>query len=267
MTLTIDIGNTNIASGIFQGETLIHHWRLTTKSENTVDEFQALFHSLFSLKGIQAGAVSRIVISSVVPELTGVFKELSTLFFGTPALVVHPDLDLGIGINIDNTYELGPDLIANGVAGYDKTGKACVIIDFGTALTFTAVNGEGVIEGVSIAPGLRTALEALSGKTAQLPHVELVPPQKAIGKNTVHSIQSGILFGYVGMVEGIVSRMKTELDGPVIIATGGMVHRIEGLTKCIDCVEPWLTLQGLRIIGERNSKKKDASATFKNNQF
>lgn len=252
MTLTIDIGNTNIVSGIFHEDALIHHWRLVTKPENTIDDYQALFHSIFSLKRIEKESISRIVIGSVVPELTGVFRELCSLFFSNPPLLVHPDLDLGIEINIDDPYELGPDLIANGVSGYTKTGRACVIIDFGTALTFTAVSGRGIIEGVSIAPGMRTALAALSGKTALLPHVDLEVPPSVIGKNTIHSIQSGILFGYMGIVEGIVKQMKKELDSPVIIATGGMVRIIEGKTKCIDLVEPWLTLQGLRIISERN---------------
>ncbi len=257
MLLTIDIGNTNIAFGLHDGIKWINHWRLFTNLEKTADEYSVLFKSLIAGINIDASQVKGIVFSSVVPELTDTIGRMCSSVFGFEPLIIGPFLDLGIEIDIDNPAEIGPDLIANAAAGYSKYKDNCVVVDFGTALTFTSVVKPGKIIGVTISPGLQSAMEALSANTARLPHVRFVPPPAVIGKNTINSIQSGILNGYTGLVEHIIREICKEIGGDVkIIATGGLSGIMADLCSCFNNVDPWLTLDGLRILHNRITQAK-----------
>lgn len=253
MLLAIDIGNTNVVFGIHDGATWVAHWRIRTVREKMPDEYAVLFKEFLREQDIRLADIRRVVLSSVVPPLTGVFRELCERYVSRTPLVVGPGVRTGINIRTDNPSEVGADLIANAVAAYDRFGGNCVVVDFGTATTFSAVAEPGEFLGVAIAPGLGVAADALSGRTAQLPPVDLAPPSSAIGKNTVHSMQSGLVFGYAGLVEALVRRLRQELGGEVrVVATGGLARIIAPLTQEIDTVEIWLTLDGLRLIAQRN---------------
>jgi type III pantothenate kinase len=253
MLLCVDIGNTNIVLGLWEDDGWLAHWRVRTTRDQMPDEYAVLLNALFRDAGHDLQRVGRVVLSSVVPPLTTTFTELFSRFVSAGTLVVGPGVRTGLRIRIDNPVELGADLVSNAVAAYERFGRACVIVDFGTATTFSAVSAEGDFMGVSIAPGLGVAAEALASRTAQLPRVSLVPPPAAIGKNTVHSMQSGLVLGYVGLVEGLIERIQAELGGDArVIATGGLSSVLAPLTKRIDAVDPWLTLEGLRLISERN---------------
>jgi len=245
MLLAIDIGNSNIAFGIYHKDGWKGHWRLNTIANKTSDEYEVLFKSLLP----NTGHIKRVVVSSVVPSLKHTFDRMIRRMFGFQPMFVHPGLVTGLRVLIDNPHEIGPDLLANAVAGYHKFGSSCIIVDFGTALSVTVVGQDGDILGVSIAPGLESAMKALSGNTAQLPFVELSAPASVIGKNTIHAIQSGIVFGYVGLVESLVDRIKKELSQDMkVVATGGLAEVIATHTGVFDELEPWLTLDGLRLI-------------------
>ena len=245
MLLAIDIGNSNIAFGIYHKDGWQGHWRLNTIANKTSDEYEVLFKSLLP----NTGHIKRVVVSSVVPSLKHTFDRMIRRMFGFQPMFVHPGLVTGLRVLIDNPHEIGPDLLANAVAGYHKFGSSCIIVDFGTALSVTVVGQDGDILGVSIAPGLESAMKALSGNTAQLPFVELSAPASVIGKNTIHAIQSGIVFGYVGLVESLVDRIKKELSQDMkVVATGGLAEVIATHTGVFDELEPWLTLDGLRLI-------------------
>ena len=254
-TLCIDVGNTNIACGLSEAGSWTHHWRLSTDPSKTSDEYEVLFQNLMAGRGISGTSISGVVLSSVVPELNEAMGLTLRKLTGVSPYFVTADSQIGLEIRIDNPHELGPDLIANACAGYSKYKSSVIVVDFGTALSFTCVESageKGIIRGVSIAPGLRSAVNSLSSNTAQLPHVQLSPPPKAIGTNTIHSIQSGIVFGYIGLVESLIQRLKSELpEDTKVIATGGLSAVLAGLTKCFDDVDPWLTLSGLQIILER----------------
>jgi type III pantothenate kinase len=194
-----------------------------------------------------------VVLSSVVPPLTGAFRELCERYLGHSPLVLGPGVRTGLNIRTDNPTEVGADLIANAVAAHDLIRGHCIVVDFGTATTFSAVAEPGEFLGVAIAPGLGVAADALAGRTAQLPRVQLAAPSSAIGKNTVHSMQAGLVFGYVGLVEALIGRLRSEMAGQAqVIATGGLALTFAPLIEQIDVVEPWLTLEGLRLIAERN---------------
>lgn len=266
MLLAIDVGNTNIAFGVYCQGRWTNHWRVRTVHDRMPDEHGVLFRSLFHDDGLQMKDVERTVLSSVVPSLTTTLSEMLEQQTQGDLLVVGPGVRTGLRIRTDNPAEVGGDLVANAVAahalygghgtpgGQGTSGGNCIVVDFGTALTFTAVDKSGDLLGVAIAPGLRSAAAALASNTAQLPHVQLVPPATAIGRNTVHSIQSGVVFGYIGLVEALIKRMRAELGGQAYaIATGGLAQVIAPLTDQFTAIEPWLTLDGLRIIADRNA--------------
>ncbi|MFW5827747.1 MAG: type III pantothenate kinase [Alkalispirochaeta sp.] len=253
MILTIDVGNTNIAFGIWDQGRWVNHWRLKTDPESTSDEYLVLFDNLLTSAGHGPGSYERIVISSVVPALTPAPVKVAERIGGTTPLIVQHEVETGLNPESAIPSELGSDLLANAVAVWHRYHRAAIAVDFGTALTFTAVSGNGEIVGVSIAPGLRSAVAALSSNTAQLPGVDLVPPPHALARTTVHSIQSGVVYGYVGLVKEVTRRMAEEMDGtPVIIATGGLAETFAPVAESFDAVDQWLTLDGLRLIAELN---------------
>lgn len=257
MVLTVDIGNSNIAFGIHSGETIVEHWRLRTDASKTADEYRVLFKSLLSESSVPAEEVERVVVSSVVPALTAPLTAMIGSLAGQKPLIVSRHLTTGLNAKAPVPEELGADLLANAVAANALFESHVIVIDFGTALTFTAVSSDGVILGVTISPGLRASLQALTANTAQLLNVELLPPPNTLGQNTVHSIQSGIVLGYVSLVEGLVARMKEDIrrerPGDVtVVATGGMADSIAPLTEVFDEIRPWHTLDGLRVFADLN---------------
>ncbi|AJE03459.1 type III pantothenate kinase [Geobacter pickeringii] len=255
MLLVIDVGNSNIVLGIYDRERLLRDWRVSTDKAKTTDEYGILVHELFRLAGLGFKDITDIIISSVVPTLTGVLERLSQSYFGFRPYVVGPGIKTGMPIQYDNPKEVGADRIVNAVAGYEKYRTSLIIVDFGTATTFDYVNRKGEYCGGAIAPGLMISIEALFQKASKLPRVEIVKPPSIIAKNTVNSMQAGIFYGYVGLVDEIVSRMKTESkDTPKVIATGGLAALIAPESKCIETIEEYLTLEGLRILYQRNSE-------------
>jgi type III pantothenate kinase len=254
MLCAVDIGNSNIVIGLYEDGSWRYRWRMETAAEKTADEYWVLIKSLFREHGAENIRPERAVLSSVVPELTSAMIETLTRLSGREPLLVSPLLETGLTISTDNPRELGADLLANAAAAYHKEQKAVIAVDFGTALTCIAVDDQGAIRGVSISPGVQTAMEALSQQAAQLPHVPLALPQKVLGTDTVGAIQSGLMHGYVGMVEHLVGEMRRELGRKArVLATGGMAQRLAPAIPCIDETEPWLTLEGLRLIAEKNS--------------
>jgi len=253
MLLAIDIGNTNITFGLFEGESLGPCWRIRTIHEKMPDEYGILLDKLFRHRGYEPAQVTGIAVASVVPPLTPVFQQVCRDYVGQAPLVVDAGVRTGVRIRYDNPRDVGADRVVDAAAVWKLYGAPACIVDFGTGTTFDAVSAEGDYLGGAIAPGIGIAARALFERTAKLPRVELVRPPTAIGRNTPHAIQSGLLFGYVGLVEGMVARFKAEL-GPdtKIIATGGLAEIIARETDVIDVVDPWLTLHGLRIVYELN---------------
>ncbi len=249
----IDIGNTNIVMGLYQDRELVTHWRIATDHRKMADEYAMLILSLFERSDQDPASVEGVIVASVVPPLTGIFEKLSQRYFGQSALVVGDSAEAGVHIRYDNPAEVGADRVVNAVAAYHRYGAPACVVDFGTATTFDALSAEGDYLGGAIAPGIGIAAEALFQRTAKLPRIDLVRPPAVIGKNTVQSMQSGLLFGYVGLVEGIVARFRAELGPDMkVIATGGLAPLIAAETDVIDAVDPWLTLEGLRLIWEMN---------------
>jgi type III pantothenate kinase len=254
MLLAIDVGNTNIAFGLHTQGRWTNHWRIRTVPDQMPDEYAVLFRDLLRDEGLRMTDIHRVVLCSVVPPLTDSLSEMLRRQVGQEPLIVGPGIRTGIRIRTDNPSEVGADLVANAVAAYALFQTHCIVVDFGTALTFTAVAEPGDLLGVAIAPGLNSAAAALSSNTAQLPRVRLIPPTTAIGRNTAHSIQSGVVYGYIGLVEALITRMRAELGGTAkAVATGGLARVIAPLTDEFSAIEPWLTLDGLRIISERNA--------------
>ena len=258
MILVFDVGNTNIVFGLYNGKKLINYWRVATNGSKTSDEYGVLISQLFGHDNISFESVKAVVISSVVPSLMYTLEHMSKKYFNTEPLIVGPGIKTGMNIKLDNPKEVGADRIVNAVAAFELYGGPVIIVDFGTATTFCAVNANGDYLGGAISPGIRISTDALFEKTAKLPRVELIKPDAVIGKNTISSIQSGVIFGYVGQVEYIVQRMKKELgsDKAKVIATGGLSKLIASETECIDVVNGLLTLEGLRIIYEKNKEQQ-----------
>ncbi len=253
MLLALDIGNTNIVIGVFQGKILSQHWKIQAGRETTCDEYAAILLQLFNLSGVVVREIHDVIISSVVPPLTPVFQELSQHRFNIKALVVGPGLKTGMPILYENPLEVGADRIVSSVAAFSKYGGPTIVVDFGTATTFDAISAEGEYLGGAIAPGIQIAAEALSMKTAKLPRIEIKIPKKAIGRTTVSSMQSGLYFGYIGLVTNIISKFKDELGKRAkVIATGGFASLISDKIENIDIYEYHLVLEGLRILYERN---------------
>lgn len=255
MLLAIDVGNTNIKIGLLHAEIWKGRWTIRTVRNMTADEYGVSFQNLLSLADVRLNELEHVIMSSVVPPVTGSLRQMLRSLSRAEPLVVAPGIKTGIRIRTDNPTEVGSDLVIGAVAAYDRYKTNCIVVGFGTALSFSAIADPGDFLGVAIAPGLKYAAEALFERTAQLRLVDLEVPQTAIGKNTVHAIQSGILFGYVGMVEGIINRFRSELPGPPeVIATGGQAEIIAPLTDCFTEIDPWLNLEGLRLISELNRK-------------
>jgi type III pantothenate kinase len=254
MTLfCVDIGNTNVVMGLYEGEELAAHWRIATDHEKMADEYAMLILDLFERSGQQPADVEGVVVASVVPPLTGIFDKLCRRYFDRVPLFVEGGVHTGVRIRLDSPGEVGADRVVNAVAAFRRYGGPACVVDLGTATTFDLISAEGDYLGGAIAPGIGIAAEALFQRTAKLPRIDLVRPPGAIGKNTVHAMQSGLLFGYVGLVEALVARFHAELGPEMkVIATGGLASLIAAETEVIDAVDPWLTLEGLRLIWEMN---------------
>lgn len=252
MLLTIDIGNTNVVFGAHDGDAWIHTGRVETVRTRMPDEYAAIFRAVLSEAGLELDSFERTIISSVVPQLTRGMVEMVASRAGQQPLVLGPHLDLGIEVKTEHPNQIGSDLVANAVAGYHRFGENCIVVNTGTATTLTAVATPGHLLGVAISAGLMVTADALVGRSAQLAHVPLAGPPSVIGRNTEHAMQSGLVLGHVAMIEGLLSRMKSQIGGAKVIATGGLTTIIEPLTDQFDAVDPWLTLDGLRIIAGRN---------------
>lgn len=253
MLLTLDIGNTNIAFGIFEEETLRATWSISTDLNKTADEYAVLLLNLLPREGLALSDIDHAIICSVVPPLEPIVDELIKRYLRTSPLVISPGVKTGVRIGIDNPREVGADRVVNAAAAHRLYGGPVIIIDFGTATTLDAISEDGEYLGGAIAPGIGIAAEALFTRASKLPRIELVPPEHAIGRNTVTAMQSGVMFGYVGLVESLVARIRQELGGKAkVVATGGLANVIAKETNVIDEVNPNLTLIGLRFIHEMN---------------
>ena len=249
MLLAVDIGNTNIVVGVFNGTDLRATWRIATDVNKMVDEYRVILDNLLPREGLSLADIDAAILSSVVPTLIPVFENVCQRCFKVKPLVVGSGIRTGLRILYDNPRDLGADRIVDAVAAYRQYGGPVIVVDFGTATVFNAVSGNGDYLGGAIAPGVAIAADALFKHTSKLPRVELIRPRSAIGKNTTASIQSGLIFGYVGLVEGVVARFQRELgDGAKVVATGGLADIIARETNVVDIVDPGLTLKGLHII-------------------
>ncbi len=256
--LTIDAGNTNTVLGVFEGTELRSHWRLTTRREQTADEYGILIRSLFGSSGLDPAAVVGVVLASVVPPLTPVLVGLSRQFLGQEPIVVEPGVRTGMPVLYEPPGDVGADRIVNGIAAFEAYGGPVVVVDFGTATTFDVVTKKGEYAGGVICPGIGISSDALFARAARLPKVELKNPGHVIGRSTVTSIQSGLYFGYAAMVEGLLARIRTEIEAGEpgvrvrVVATGGLAEVLAADIPSIEKVDPVLTLTGLRLIWDRN---------------
>ncbi|MBW6512706.1 MAG: type III pantothenate kinase [Desulfuromonadaceae bacterium] len=258
MLLVIDVGNTHTVLGVYRDDELLHRWRVTSDVSRTVDEYAALCHQLFQLSALHFSALNGVVISSVVPPLVKTLETLCRRYLNCSPCVVGPGIETGMPIHYDDPGQVGADRLVNAVAAYEKYRRSLIIVDLGTATTFDCISADGCFEGGAIAPGLGISAEALFSRTRQLPPVEFKSPPQVIGKNTEHSMQSGIFYGYVGLVDGIVERMQRELpDEPLTVATGGLAAVIVAASRTISVTDADLTLDGLRIIYQRNKQRFD----------
>ncbi len=261
MLLAFDVGNTNIVMGVFDGSKLLTNWRLETDNSKSADEYGMIINQLFSYEHISIDDIDDVIISTVVPSMLFTLQHLSTKYLHKRALVIEPGVKTGLVIKYDNPKQVGSDRIVNAVAAYHKYGGPVIIIDLGTATTFCAVSSNAEYLGGAIAPGLKISSDALFEKTAQLPKVELEEPGHTICRNTIESMQSGLVYGHMGMIDFIVRKMKAELGEkcdkePVVVATGGLATLIDSGIDCIDHVDKLLTLEGLQLIYHKNRKER-----------
>ena len=253
MLLAIDVGNSNNVIGLFSGEKLLTHWRIRTEWNRTADEYWVLIKEFILLNNVETETIDDIIIACVVPPLVPILQGMAKKYFLCEPLIVGPGVKTGISILYRNPSEVGADRIVNSVAAFEKYGGPLIIVDFGTATTFDVVSSKGEYLGGCIFPGVQISLEALFKNTAKLPRVDMTLPEKVIGKSTVESLRSGAVYGFSGMVEAIVRQIKDELDQNArVIATGGVLDWITNKTSVIDTLDPFLTLDGLRIIYEKN---------------
>ena len=255
MILTLDIGNTNMKTALFDGMEMRQYWRLSTNRARTSDEFGMSLIGLMNHQGIDPGQITGIMMSSVVPQINFTIEHMCRTYFGMEPMKIEPGIKTGINIKYENPRELGSDRIANAVAAYELYGGPCITIDFGTATSFGAISARGEFLGGAICPGLKLAADALTERTAKLPRFELVKPENVIGRNTVANMQAGIVYGYIGQIKYLVNRMKREMgvEGIKVIATGGMAVLVAGESSAIDVMDGLLTLKGLRLIYEKNA--------------
>ncbi len=256
MLLCIDIGNTNIVLGIFQDDKMLNHWRIRTERDMTGDEVGILINNLFMPTQLEVRSISDIIISCVVPPLISGFKDFCLLYLNREPMIVGPGIETGMPIKYDNPEEVGADRIVNAVAAYQKYKTGLIVVDFGTATTFDYISGEGVYQGGAIAPGITISAEALFQKASKLPRVEIFArPKTVVAKETIGSMNSGLVYGYAGLVDGIVNRIKEEIGSDLtVIATGGLAPLIKSEAGSIDYIEEFLTLEGLKIIFDLNSQ-------------
>ncbi len=255
LLLVVDVGNTNIVLGVYQGDKLLHHWRIATRVNQTSDEYGILICNLLQLATIPVKSITGVAISSVVPPVQSVLSRLFRERFNTTPLLVGPGLKTGMPIRYDNPREVGADRIVNAVAAYERLREAAIVVDFGTATTFDLIHARGEYLGGAIAPGLGLSMNALFEKTAKLPRIELTRPRTVVGRDTVGSMRSGLFWGYVALVDGLIERMIQESGfKPIrVIATGGLAGLIAKDSKRIEMVDEFLTMTGLRLLHERNS--------------
>jgi len=252
MLLVIEVGNTNTGVGVYDGRRLLVSWRLTSRREQTADEYGVFIQTLLATRGIEAQQITGVAISNVVPTVQQTLEWMAEAYFGMHPFTVQPGVNVPIPLRVDHPTEVGADRVCNVVAGVALYGKPLIVVDFGTATNFDVVNARGEFVGGAIAPGLVVATEALISRAARLYRVELIRPKEAIGRNTVTNIQSGVVYGYAGLVDGLVERMRQELDGEVkVVATGGLAEQMREVARSIHEVNANLRLEGLRLIWEQ----------------
>ncbi len=256
MILTLDIGNTNIKTALFEGMEMLHYWRVSTNRAMSSDEYGILLLNLFAHAGVSPKQVEGIMISSVVPQINFTIEHMCRTYFGMEPHIIGPGIKTGINIRYENPRELGSDRIANAVAAYELYGGPCITIDFGTATSFGVINEKGEFLGGAICPGLKLAAEALTERAAKLPRFELAKPDSVIGRNTISNMQAGIVYGYIGQINYLVERMKRELGAPhaKVVATGGLAVLVAGESNAIDVMDGLLTLKGLCLIYRKNAE-------------
>ena len=259
MLIVMDIGNTNTVIGVYRGEQLLSHWRIRTEKEVTIDELGILLSNLFTSQGLKIAAITDLIISCVVPPMINTLEDFAQRYLQVKPIWVGPGIKTGMPIHYDNPREVGADRIVNAVAAYDQVHASVIVVDFGTATTFDVISRQGEYLGGLIAPGVMISCEALFMKASKLPRVEIfAKPKNVIAKDTISSMNAGIILGYAGLVDGIVGRIKTALgDNPQVIATGGLACLIASETQNIDLVDDYLTLKGLKIIYDRNRQRRE----------
>ena len=254
MLLTVDVGNTQTHVGCFDGSSLAADWRFATRADSTADELAVALQGSLRLAGLELGVLRRAIVSTVVPRLGREYERLCERHLSSPCLLVGPSLRTGMPILIDNPHELGSDRLVNAVAAYEQTGGPCLSVDFGTSINFDAVSASGEYLGGVIGPGLEISIEALASRAAKLPRIDIAEPRAAIGTGTQSALQSGFVYGFAGLVDGIAGRVLAELGpGATVIATGGLAAAIAPLCESVDEIDPLLTLKGLLLIEERNA--------------
>jgi type III pantothenate kinase len=254
MLLVVDVGNTQTHFGTFRDDVLVEHWRFATVRDSTADELGAALRNLLELRGVGMADLDASIVSSTVPQLGPEWQGMATRYLGHEMLVVGPGIKTGMALRYDNPREIGADRLVNAVAAYEKVKGACIVVDFGTAITYDPVSADGEYLGGIIAPGVEISMEALTNRAAKLPKIDIGPPRQLIGKTTVDAIRSGVVYGFAGQVDGIVNRLRAELgEETETIATGGLAKHIVPFTETIDEIDDLLTLNGLRLLHDRNS--------------